>query len=218
MLYRWLGLTERLSQSICHDRPILGPVTVIARSTALIFVHPRPLRLGNIFLGLIHLVQRNTLHYTSVRLQARGWLVPVTAPFGAAMRDRSFLVGSWARTISGSKGVFVFFCIVILGLWWKLFSSPTGYDFQEGSIENGCLGLSNKGRLNKDFCYDAQSVFKGCTRPAKSLYLRHFPYLRCFGWTEPSRRAELVLKEQTDHTSITLGSDAFESRQALEAI
>ena len=34
----------------------------------------------------------------------------------------------------------------------------------------------------------------------------------------PSRRAELVLKGQTGHTSSTVGSDAFESRQALEAI
>ena len=34
----------------------------------------------------------------------------------------------------------------------------------------------------------------------------------------PSRRAELVFKEQTDHTSSTTGSDGFESRQALEAI
>ena len=37
-------------------------------------------------------------------------------------------------------------------------------------------------------------------------------------WRLPSRRAELVLKEQTDHTSSTMGSDGFESRQALEAI
>ena len=36
-------------------------------------------------------------------LQGRGWPVPVTAPFGVAMRDRSFLVGSWARTISEIK-------------------------------------------------------------------------------------------------------------------
>ena len=33
----------------------------------------------------------------------------------------------------------------------------------------------------------------------------------------PSRRAELVSKEQTGHTSSTVGSGAFESRQALEA-
>ena len=33
-----------------------------------------------------------------------------------------------------------------------------------------------------------------------------------------SRRAELALKEQTDHTSSTMGSDGLESRQALEAI
>ena len=33
----------------------------------------------------------------------------------------------------------------------------------------------------------------------------------------PSRRAVLVLKDQTDHPSNTMGSDAFESRQALEA-
>ena len=25
VLYRWLTLTERVSQSICHDRPIWGP-------------------------------------------------------------------------------------------------------------------------------------------------------------------------------------------------
>ena len=80
-----------------------------------------------------------------------------------------------------------FFGVVILGWWWKIFSSSTGYDFKEGSIENWCLGLSKKGQLNKDFCYDAQSLLKGCTRPAKSLYLRHFPYLRCFGWTEKIR-------------------------------
>ena len=75
---------------------------------------------------------------------------------------------------------------MILGWWRKLFSSPTGYDFKEGSVENWCLGLSKKkkGRLNKDFCYDARSLFKGCTRPANSIYLRQFPYLRCFGWTE----------------------------------
>ena len=54
-----------------------------------------------------------------------------------------------------------FFCIVILGWWWKLFSSPTGYDFKEGSIENWCLGLSKKGRLNNDFCYDAQVYSPG---------------------------------------------------------
>ena len=34
----------------------------------------------------------------------------------------------------------------------------------------------------------------------------------------PSRKAELVIKEQKDHTSSTMGSDVFESRQALEAI
>ena len=35
--------------------------------------------------------------------------------------------------------------------------------------------------------------------------------------TFPSRRAELVSKEPTGHTSSTLGSRAFESRQALGA-
>ena len=34
----------------------------------------------------------------------------------------------------------------------------------------------------------------------------------------PNRRAKLVLKEQTGHTSSTMGSGAFKSRKALEAI
>ena len=81
-------------------------MTVIARSTALIFVHPRPLRLGKLYwTDPFGPTQHAPLH---VRLHGRGWPVPVTAPFGAAMRDRSFLDGSWARTISEIKKMFVF--------------------------------------------------------------------------------------------------------------
>ena len=119
-------------------------MTVVARDTALIFVHPRPLRLHKHFHGVIHLLHCKTRHYmSSCREEGRGWPVPATAPFGTAMRDRSFLGGSWARTISEIlKCVCLcFLCIVILGWWWKLFSCVTGFGFKEESVENGCLGL-----------------------------------------------------------------------------
>ena len=54
------------------------------------------------------------------------------------------------------------------------------------------------------------------TRGGKELLA--FVYVPSTLWRRfPSRRAELVVKELTDHTSSTMGSDGFESRQALES-
>ena len=93
-----------------------------------------------------------------------------------------------------------------------LFGLDWGDDFI--ATMNSVTERNDRTRGGKELlAFDDSGAVDNVLPKSVSQYVPSIPWRRL-----PSRRAELVSKGQTGHTSSTMGRDAFESRQALEAI